>query len=36
MAGVTDAASPSYLATVVGGGTVHVPVYCNGTNWVAH
>ncbi len=36
MAGVTDAASPSYLATVVGGGSVHVPVYCNGTNWVAH
>jgi hypothetical protein len=34
--GVTDAASPAYLATVTGGGSVHVPVYCNGTSWVAH
>jgi hypothetical protein len=36
MEGVTDAASPAYLATVTGGGSVHVPVYCNGTSWVAH
>ena len=34
--GVTDAVSPAYLATVIGGGSVHVPVYCNGTSWVAH
>ncbi len=36
MEGVSDAVSPSYLTTVTGGGSVHVPVYCNGTNWVAH
>jgi len=36
MEGVSDAVSPSYLATVTGGGSVHVPVYCNGTSWVAH
>ena len=36
MEGVSDAVSPSYLATVAGGGSVHVPVYCNGTSWVAH
>lgn len=32
--GVTDALSPSSLSTVTGGGAVHVPVYCNGTNWI--
>jgi hypothetical protein len=36
MEGVSDAVSPSYLATVTGGGSVHTPVYCNGTAWVAH
>ncbi len=36
MEGVSDAASPSYLAAVTGGGSTHVPVYCNGTAWVAH
>lgn len=38
MEGVSDAlTTPSYLAVVsTGGGSVHVPVYCNGTNWVAH
>jgi hypothetical protein len=36
MEGVTDAASATYLATVTGGGNIHVPVYCNGTSWVAH
>jgi hypothetical protein len=36
MEGVSDALSPAYLAVVTGGGTVHAPVYCNGTNWVAH
>jgi hypothetical protein len=33
---VTDALSPSYLATIVGGGSVVTPVFYNGTNWVAH
>jgi hypothetical protein len=33
---VTDASSPSYLATVVGGGTVITPVFYNGANWVCH
>lgn len=34
--GVSDAVSPAYLAAVSGGGSVHTPVYCNGTAWVAH
>lgn len=33
---VTDASAPAYLATVVGGGSVKVPVFYNGTNWVCH
>lgn len=33
---VTDALAPSFLVTVVGGGTVVTPVFYNGTNWVAH
>jgi len=36
MESVNDAVSPSYLGTVTGGGSAHVPVYCNGTSWVAH
>lgn len=36
MAYVTDALAPSYMATVVGGGSVVIPVFYNGTNWVAH
>lgn len=32
--GVTDALAPAFLVTVAGGGSVHVPVYCDGTNWV--
>ncbi len=36
MLGVADALAPSYLGVVVGGGTQHIPVYCNGTAWVAH
>lgn len=32
--GVTDALAPAFLATIVGGGTVHTAVYCNGTNWI--
>jgi hypothetical protein len=34
-AGVTDATSATPGATLVGGGSNHVPAYCNGTNWVA-
>jgi hypothetical protein len=33
---VTDATSPTYLATVVGGGSVVAPVFYNGTNWVTN
>lgn len=31
---VTDATSPTFNATVAGGGAVTVPVFYNGTNWV--
>lgn len=30
---VTDATSASYGAPVSGGGSIHIPVFCNGTNW---
>jgi len=30
---VTDALSPTFGATVTGGGAVNVPVYSDGTNW---
>ena len=33
---VMDANAPTYNATVVGGGAVRIPVYCNGNNWTAH
>jgi hypothetical protein len=33
---VTDALAPSYLVTIVGGGSIVTPVFYNGTNWVAH
>lgn len=33
---INDAASPSWNATVTGGGAVKVMVYCNGTNWTAY
>lgn len=33
---VTDAITPTYLGALVGGGAVKVPVFCNGTSWVAH
>jgi len=33
---VTDATTPTYLAAVVGGGSVVTPVFYNGTAWVAH
>lgn len=36
MAYVTDASAPSYLAPVVGGGTVKCPVFYDGTTWVCH
>jgi hypothetical protein len=32
--GVTDALAPVALATVVGGGAIHVGVYCSGTAWI--
>ncbi len=34
--GVSDATAPTYNATLTGGGTVHIPVYCDGTNWRSH
>lgn len=33
---VTDAVTPSYMTTVVGGGSVTTPVFYNGTNWVCN
>ena len=33
---VYDALAPTYMATVVGGGTVVTPVFYNGANWVCH
>ncbi len=33
--GATDLLTPAFLVTVVGGGAVHGPTYCNGTNWIA-
>lgn len=36
MAYVTDATSPTYNGTLTGGGTVIVPVFCNGTAWTSH
>jgi hypothetical protein len=32
--GVTNALAPTSLSAVAGGGSVHVPVYCNGINWI--
>jgi hypothetical protein len=32
---VTDATTPTYGATLVGGGAVKVPVFYNGTAWVS-
>ena len=34
--GVIDANAPSYGEALVGGGTVHLGAYCNGTSWIAH
>jgi len=33
---VTDALAPSYLVTVVGGGSIVCPVFYNGSVWVSH
>lgn len=33
---VTDALAPTFLATIVGGGTVVTPVFYNGANWVGY
>lgn len=36
MRGVSDANSTTYHATAAGSGANHMPVYCDGTNWVLH
>lgn len=36
LAFVTDALTPVYHATVVGGGAVVTPVFYNGTNWIVN
>jgi hypothetical protein len=36
MTAVTDAVAPTYNGVLTGGGAVKVPVFCNGTAWVAH
>ena len=33
---VTDALAPTFLAAVVGGGSVVTPVFYNGSTWVSH
>ena len=33
---VSDAQPPTYNATVVGGGSTAIPVFCNGQSWTAH
>lgn len=33
---VSDATAPAYNVALTGGGTVSIPVYCNGTAWTAH
>ncbi|WP_175952883.1 hypothetical protein [Burkholderia sp. BCC0405] len=33
---VTDATSPTYGATLTGGGSVVTPVFCTGSSWVTH
>jgi hypothetical protein len=32
---VTDALTPTYLGTLIGGGSVKCPVFYNGSNWVS-
>jgi len=31
---VTNATNPTFMATVVGGGSIFAPVFSNGTNWI--
>jgi hypothetical protein len=33
-ASVSDATAPTFLGAYASGGTVHAPVYCNGSGWV--
>jgi hypothetical protein len=33
---VTDATAPTYNGALIGGGTVHVPVFCDGSVWTSH
>src|SRR5881394_1459545 len=33
---VSDATTPTYLATYAGSGAVVAPVFCNGTSWVTY
>lgn len=33
---VSDATAPTYNGALTGSGTVHVPVYCNGSAWTSH
>ncbi len=34
--GATDLLNPTFLGIAAGGGGVHAPVYCNGTNWIVY
>ena len=36
LAAVTDANAPTYNGTLTGGGSVKIPVFCNGSAWTAH
>lgn len=36
IAAVSDATSPTYNGALTGGGTVHVPVFCDGAAWKSH
>ena len=36
MASVTDAVAPTYNGALRGGGSSHIPVFCNGVAWTAH
>jgi len=33
---VSDASAPTYNGVYANGGTVQVPVYCDGTHWTTH
>ena len=33
---VTDALTPTYRGAAIGGGSVVVPVFCDGTSWTTH